>query len=68
MPQSINLATWHPKAQELKTLMLGINERNGSVNCGRVALRLDEHLRASRHLGLPPVATQSAGMYNLTPI
>jgi hypothetical protein len=47
----------------LQSLMQGINARNGTVNCGRVALRLDEYLARGENLNLPPVATQSAKLF-----
>jgi len=67
MPQVMNPESYHPIAEHLKNLMRGINARNGSLNCGRVALRLDEYLSAGENLGLAPVATQRAPMF-LDPI
>jgi TPR repeat protein len=53
---------WDVKAEKLKLLMYGINANNGIINCGHVALRLDDYLHAGRNLGLPPVPTVSASM------
>ena len=48
---------------ELKALIQGINSRNGTINCARVALRLDEHLAVGKNLGLPSVSTLSGGLF-----
>jgi len=63
MPQHINPLTWEPEALKLKELAKGINARNGSVNCARVALRLDEYIQADKNLNLGTVGTQSAHSY-----
>ena len=49
----------------LKDLMRGINKRNGSVNCGHVALRLDDNLREGRVTSDKPVTTQNARIETL---
>jgi len=54
---------WQEKAKALKELMRGINSLKGTINCGHVALRLDEHLQVQKNLNLPPVPTSSAKLF-----
>lgn len=62
MPQLID-QEYKKTETVLLSLMNGINPKGNADNCGHIVLRLDEHFRAGKNLGLGPVPKTSAEIY-----
>jgi len=60
---NIQDAIWLSKAQNIQTIIADINVLGGDINCGRVALRVDEYLAAGKNLSLGPVDTSCAKLF-----